>query len=58
MGRSLYCIPYNNGGCALSVDKNLMARGSYFIVYSTKPFTRQHFSEHRMKHKTIKDFSV
>ena len=59
MGRSLHCIPYSYGGCALIVDNNiLMAYGAKFIVYSTKPFTRKHFSRYRMKHKALQHFSV
>jgi len=59
MGRTLHCIPYNNGGCELSVDNNiLMAHGAKFIVYFTKPFARQHFRPYRMKHKAVQGSSV
>lgn len=59
MGRSFHCIPYYNGGYALGVDNNiLIAAQAKFIVYSTKPFTRQHFSRRGMKHKTLQYFSV
>jgi hypothetical protein len=59
MGRALHCVPYGNGGCELSVDNNiLIAGGAKFIVYSTKPFTGQHFSRYGMKHKAVQRFSV
>jgi hypothetical protein len=41
------------------VENNiLIALPAKFIVYSTKPFTGQHFSRHRMKHRTVQHFSV
>ena len=59
MGRALHCVQNGDGGCELSVDNNiLISCGAKFIVYSTKPFTGQHFSRHRMKHSAVQVFSV